>query len=162
LNQLESLNIRNYSYLRYTHFAVCDNQLPPLFNNDLIGTFCPKLTKLSLVLSPESNLEILANCSKFIQQLTVGLFFSTKRSRLKQILRNLDSNDRVQNIICNITDCSSRHAKLLKKYSLKNRNHPSGGTCLIKFRDSPRNIYGRLIWQTETKEKREVHCISEE
>jgi hypothetical protein len=150
LNHLESLEINMYHI-----YKRLDNQLPSLFCNDSIGTFCPRLSKLSLKLSNASSLLILQNCSEFIKQLR---FHSNIKGRVgvKQIIQRLDSNQRIENINFTIDGRFGRLAwQTLKNYSKELNfdgiNHRKGGTCLIKCRNNV--LVGSLIWETKTCEK---------
>jgi hypothetical protein len=158
LSHLESLRIS--SSRESSH----DDQIAVLLCSDSLHMFCPKLTKLSLLVSTKSTLSVIRKCSVSIKQVEFRTLsgFIKGRMGLKHIINSLDFNKRIENIIFSINSASWCEPfvveALLKNYSekfrLEKRNRDKGGTCLIKCRNG--DLSGSLIWETkETKKTRE-------
>jgi hypothetical protein len=158
LAQLESLDIAG----RGDGVPSVDNQLHRVFCSDSISICCPKLTKLSIRLSDESNLAIIQNCSESINQLTVSKKFgkcyrNAYQSMLNQLIGSLDSNQYVESITYNVEGYTEDFEQVFKKFSiniLENRNDHNG-MCLIKFKDTQH--LGSLMWKNKYQKRRKMH-----
>jgi hypothetical protein len=74
------------------------------------------------------------------------------------LINSIDSNQRIENIICNIDWRNDRVGQMLKKLSnkvrLDNRSDHKG-FCLIKLINNYQRL-GSLMWKTQNQKERKI------